>query len=69
MTGTPQVIPAVRDFRRADGRGWRPSKGARVVVPAGEKSNVADEAQRMANDLAASASSTATRPYGPATSR
>ncbi|MGW8551396.1 beta-N-acetylhexosaminidase [Streptomyces tubercidicus] len=51
VTGTPQVIPAVRDFRRADGRGWRPSKGARVVVPAGEKSNVADEAQRMANDL------------------
>ncbi|MFF3541091.1 glycoside hydrolase family 20 protein [Streptomyces platensis] len=51
VTGTPQVIPAVRDFRRADGRGWRPSKGARVVVPAGEKSNVADEAQRMAQDL------------------
>lgn len=51
VTGTPQVIPAVRDFRRADGRGWRPSKGARVVVPAGEKSNVADEAQRMARDL------------------
>ncbi|WP_326618914.1 family 20 glycosylhydrolase [Streptomyces decoyicus] len=51
VTGTPQVIPAVRDFRRAEGRGWRPSKGARVVVPAGEKSNVADEAQRMANDL------------------
>ncbi|QZY17773.1 beta-N-acetylhexosaminidase [Streptomyces decoyicus] len=51
VTGTPQVIPAVRDFRRAEGRGWRPSKGARVVVPAGEQSNVADEAQRMANDL------------------
>ncbi|WP_411137439.1 beta-N-acetylhexosaminidase [Streptomyces sp. C10] len=51
VTGTPQVIPAVRDFRRADGRGWRPTKGARVVVPAGEKSNVADEAQRMARDL------------------
>ncbi|MEW9520472.1 beta-N-acetylhexosaminidase [Streptomyces tubercidicus] len=51
VTGAPQVIPAVRDFRRADGRGWRPSKGARVVVPAGERSNVADEAQRMANDL------------------
>ncbi|MFD0165350.1 glycoside hydrolase family 20 protein [Streptomyces decoyicus] len=51
VTGTPQVIPAVRDFRRAEGRGWRPSKGARVVVPAGERSNVADEAQRMANDL------------------
>ncbi|GAA2340981.1 hypothetical protein Scani_13280 [Streptomyces caniferus] len=51
VTGTPQVIPAVSEFHRADGRGWRPSKGARVVVPAGEKSNVADEAQRMANDL------------------
>ncbi|MFI0711983.1 glycoside hydrolase family 20 protein [Streptomyces inhibens] len=51
VTGTPQVIPAVRDFRKADGRGWRPSKGARVVVPAGEKSNVADEAQLMARDL------------------
>ncbi|MGW7576631.1 beta-N-acetylhexosaminidase [Streptomyces sp. NPDC054765] len=51
VTGSPQVIPAVRDFRRADGRGWRPSKAARVVVPAGERSNVADEAQRMANDL------------------
>ncbi|QIK06946.1 family 20 glycosylhydrolase [Streptomyces sp. ID38640] len=51
VTGTPQVIPAVRDFRRADGPGWRPTEGARVVVPAGEKSNVADEAQRMARDL------------------
>ncbi|MGW7491403.1 beta-N-acetylhexosaminidase [Streptomyces sp. NPDC054786] len=51
VTGSPQVIPAVRDFRRAEGRGWRPSKGARVVVPAGEKSNVADEAQLMARDL------------------
>ncbi|MFF8784148.1 glycoside hydrolase family 20 protein [Streptomyces sp. NPDC015125] len=51
VTGKPQVIPAVREFRGADGRGWRPSKGARVVVPAGEQSNVADEAQRMANDL------------------
>lgn len=51
VTGKPQVIPAVREFRSADGRGWRPSRGARVVVPAGEKSNVADEAQRMANDL------------------
>lgn len=51
VTGKPQVVPAVREFHQADGRGWRPSKGARVVVPAGEKSNVADEAQRMANDL------------------
>ncbi|MFH8678340.1 glycoside hydrolase family 20 protein [Streptomyces lydicus] len=51
VTGTPQVVPAVRDFRRADGPGWRPSKGARVVVPAGPKSNVADEAQLMAHDL------------------
>ncbi|MEU5208041.1 glycoside hydrolase family 20 protein [Streptomyces sp. NPDC020742] len=51
VTGTPQVIPAVRDFRRADGRGWRPSKGARVVVPAGAQSNVADEARLMAQDL------------------
>ncbi|BDM72667.1 hypothetical protein HEK616_61540 [Streptomyces nigrescens] len=51
VTGTPQVIPAVRDFRRAEGRGWRPSKGARVVVPAGKGSNVADEAALMARDL------------------
>ncbi|MFI1307485.1 glycoside hydrolase family 20 protein [Streptomyces sioyaensis] len=51
VTGTPQVIPAVRSFRRAEGRGWRPSSGARVVVPAGEKSNVADEAQRLAKEL------------------
>ncbi|MEX2969275.1 glycoside hydrolase family 20 protein [Streptomyces sp. C184] len=51
VTGSPQVIPAVRSFRRADGRGWRPSSGARVVVPAGAKSNVADEAQRLAKEL------------------
>ncbi|UZJ29900.1 beta-N-acetylhexosaminidase [Streptomyces endophytica] len=51
VTGTPQVIPAVRDFRRAEGPGWRPSKGARVVVPAGKGSNVADEAALMARDL------------------
>ncbi|MEU7433239.1 glycoside hydrolase family 20 protein [Streptomyces sioyaensis] len=51
VTGSPQVIPAVRSFRRADGRGWRPSPGARVVVPAGAKSNVADEAQRLAKEL------------------
>ncbi|MFF4285330.1 beta-N-acetylhexosaminidase [Streptomyces sp. NPDC001739] len=51
VTGTPQVIPAVRMFHRAEGRGWRPSKGARVVVPAGKGSNVADEAALMARDL------------------
>ncbi|MFE0188947.1 glycoside hydrolase family 20 protein [Streptomyces sp. NPDC058989] len=51
VTGTPQVVPAVREFRRADGRGWRPTRQARVVVPAGEHSNVADEAQLMARDL------------------
>ncbi|GAU65046.1 putative hydrolase/glycosyltransferase [Streptomyces sp. NBRC 110611] len=51
VSGTPQVIPAVREFRKAEGRGWRPSKGARVVVPAGKESNVADEAQLMAHDL------------------
>ncbi|GAB7031462.1 glycoside hydrolase family 20 protein [Streptomyces sp. NPDC021749] len=51
VTGTPQVIPAVREFHRAEGRGWRPSKGARVVVPAGKRSNVTDEAVLMARDL------------------
>ncbi|MFG3115238.1 glycoside hydrolase family 20 protein [Streptomyces sp. NPDC048197] len=51
VTGTPQVIPAVRKFHRAEGRGWRPSEGARVVVPAGKGSNVADEAALMARDL------------------
>ncbi|MFF4601950.1 glycoside hydrolase family 20 protein [Streptomyces sp. NPDC001339] len=51
VTGTPQVIPAVKEFRKAEGRGWRPTKAARVVVPAGKGSNVADEAQLMAHDL------------------
>ncbi|WP_044368191.1 beta-N-acetylhexosaminidase [Streptomyces natalensis] len=51
VTGTPRVIPTVRKFTPADGRGWRPSKGARIVVPAGEKSTLADEAQLMAQDL------------------
>ncbi|MGW1375311.1 beta-N-acetylhexosaminidase [Streptomyces sp. NPDC002446] len=51
VTGTPQVIPAVREFRQAAGRGWRPTEQARVVVPAGAKSTVADEAQLMARDL------------------
>ncbi|MFG2135581.1 glycoside hydrolase family 20 protein [Streptomyces sp. NPDC048650] len=51
VTGTPRVIPAVRDFSRADGRGWRPSKGARIVVSAGRQSIIADEAQLMAQDL------------------
>ncbi|MFG2227826.1 glycoside hydrolase family 20 protein [Streptomyces sp. NPDC048644] len=51
VTGKPRTIPAVRDFRPADGRGWRPSKGARIVVPAGEKSTVADEARLLARDL------------------
>ncbi|MEU9120199.1 glycoside hydrolase family 20 protein [Streptomyces sp. NPDC048506] len=51
VTGTPQVIPAVRNFRKAAGSGWRPTREARVVVPAGEKSSVADEAQLLAHDL------------------
>ncbi|KPC59346.1 beta-N-acetylhexosaminidase [Streptomyces chattanoogensis] len=51
VTGKPRVIPAVRDFSPADGRGWRPSGGARIVVPAGKKSTLADEAQLMAQDL------------------
>ncbi|MGG2458314.1 beta-N-acetylhexosaminidase [Streptomyces sp. RGM 3693] len=51
VTGPPHIVPAVQDFRPADGNGWRPTKGARVVVPAGEKSTVADEAQLMAKDL------------------
>ncbi|KUL37473.1 beta-N-acetylglucosaminidase [Streptomyces sp. NRRL F-4489] len=51
VTGPPRVVPAVRDFRPATGNGWRPAKGARIVVPAGEKSSVADEAQLMAKDL------------------
>ncbi|MFG2891878.1 glycoside hydrolase family 20 protein [Streptomyces sp. NPDC048248] len=51
VKGPPRIVPAVRDFRPADGTGWRPSKGARVVVPAGAKSNVADEARLMARDL------------------
>ncbi|AJC56404.1 putative glycosylhydrolase [Streptomyces sp. 769] len=51
MTGPPHIVPAVRDFRPSNGIGWRPTKGARIVVPAGEKSTVADEAQLMAKDL------------------
>ncbi|GGU87646.1 hypothetical protein GCM10010211_62240 [Streptomyces albospinus] len=51
VTGPPHIVPAVREFRPADGIGWRPSKGARVVVTAGAKSTVADEAQLMAKDL------------------
>ncbi|MFE7313940.1 glycoside hydrolase family 20 protein [Streptomyces sp. NPDC057555] len=51
VTGPPRIVPAVADFRPADGNGWRPTKGARIVVPAGEKSTVADEAQLMAKDL------------------
>ncbi|MEK2475947.1 beta-N-acetylhexosaminidase [Streptomyces noursei] len=51
VTGPPHIVPAVRDFRPANGIGWRPTKGARIVVPAGEKSTVADEAQLMAKDL------------------
>ncbi|MER7026682.1 MULTISPECIES: beta-N-acetylhexosaminidase [Streptomyces] len=51
VTGTPRTVPAVRDFRPADGQGWRPSKGARIVVPAGEKSTVADEARLLGQDL------------------
>ncbi|GGX15833.1 beta-N-acetylhexosaminidase [Streptomyces noursei] len=51
VTGPPHIVPAVRGFRPANGIGWRPTKGARIVVPAGEKSTVADEAQLMAKDL------------------
>ena len=51
VTGPPRIVPAVREFRPANGNGWRPTKGARIVVPAGEKSTVADEAQLMAKDL------------------
>ncbi|WP_438486230.1 beta-N-acetylhexosaminidase [Streptomyces sp. S186] len=51
VAGPPHIVPAVRDFRPANGIGWRPAKGARIVVSAGEKSNIADEAQLMAKDL------------------
>ncbi|UQA93458.1 beta-N-acetylhexosaminidase [Streptomyces halobius] len=51
VEGPPRTVPAVRAFRPADGRGWRPSKSARVVVPDGAKSTVADEARLLAKDL------------------
>ncbi|MBZ4017495.1 beta-N-acetylhexosaminidase [Streptomyces purpurogeneiscleroticus] len=51
VKGPPRTIPAVRGFKAADGTGWRVSKNARVVVPAGADSPVADEARRLAADL------------------
>lgn len=51
VTGQPRTVPAVRSFKAADGRGWRVSKNARVVVPAGKDSTAADEARRLAADL------------------
>ncbi|MFJ9854562.1 glycoside hydrolase family 20 protein [Streptomyces sp. NPDC101150] len=51
VTGKPRVIPSVRNFSPADGRGWRPMKRARIVVSAGRQSTIADEAQLMAQDL------------------
>ncbi|MEV0603385.1 glycoside hydrolase family 20 protein [Streptomyces sp. NPDC050315] len=51
VKGPPRTIPAVRGFKAADGTGWRVSKNARVVVPAGQQSPVADEARRLAADL------------------
>lgn len=51
VTGPVRTIPAVREVRPAEGRGWRPSDGARVVVPSGERSTVADEARLLARDL------------------
>lgn len=51
VQGPPRTVPAVQKFSAADGRGWRPAKTARVVVPAGEKSPVADEARRFAQEL------------------
>ncbi|MFI8997223.1 glycoside hydrolase family 20 protein [Streptomyces sp. NPDC053542] len=51
VKGPPRTIPAVRGFKAADGTGWRVSKNARVVVPAGQDSPLADEARRLAADL------------------
>ncbi|MEN2421423.1 glycoside hydrolase family 20 protein [Streptomyces rimosus] len=51
VQGPPRTVPAVQKFSAAEGRGWRPGKQARVVVPAGEKSPVADEAERFAREL------------------
>ncbi|MEU2792735.1 glycoside hydrolase family 20 protein [Streptomyces sp. NPDC007100] len=51
VQGPPRTVPAVQKFEAADGRGWRPAKQARVVVPDGEQSPVADEARRFAREL------------------
>ncbi|UNO40275.1 glycoside hydrolase family 20 protein [Streptomyces sp. MST-110588] len=51
VTGPPHAIPAVRAFHPGQGRGWRPTKTARIVVPAGEQSPLADEARLLARDL------------------
>ncbi|WP_052863797.1 beta-N-acetylhexosaminidase [Streptomyces niger] len=51
VKGAPRTVPAVRSFKAADGTGWRVSKNARVVVPAGRDSPLADEARRLAADL------------------
>ncbi|KPI13375.1 Glycoside hydrolase, family 20, catalytic core, partial [Actinobacteria bacterium OK074] len=48
LSKAPQTIPAVRDHTAARGPGWRPAKGARVVV---DDKALADEGKLLAGEL------------------
>ncbi|WP_229891052.1 beta-N-acetylhexosaminidase [Streptomyces mashuensis] len=47
--GAPRTVPAVRSWTQAQGPGWRPGAGARVVTD--QDGPLADEARRLAGEL------------------
>lgn len=51
LSTAPRTVPAVREHEPARGPGWRPTPGARVVVPPADAAALADEGKLLAGEL------------------
>ncbi|MBT2448718.1 family 20 glycosylhydrolase [Streptomyces sp. ISL-43] len=51
LSTAPRTIPAVREHVPARGPGWRPTPGARVVVPPADRAALSDEGRLLAGEL------------------
>ncbi|MGW6708417.1 family 20 glycosylhydrolase [Streptomyces sp. NPDC054956] len=51
LSAAPRTIPAVREHVPAAGPGWRPTPGARVVVPPADRAALSDEGKLLAGEL------------------
>ncbi|AWZ10673.1 MULTISPECIES: glycoside hydrolase family 20 protein [unclassified Streptomyces] len=51
LSTAPRTVPAVREHEPARGPGWRPTPGARVVVPPADAAALTDEGKLLAGEL------------------